>query len=238
MTEKGAVVGFRPSIFLKCPGGVVCSFGVPNNAEIPMKLFFSPGACSQAVHIALRESGIPFDLEQVDLKEHKTKSGADYYAINPKGYVPALLLDDGQLLGEVQVLLQYVADKAPEAKLAPAYGTMERYRLQEWLAFISSEIHKSFGPLFYPTTPEETKKANRERIVKRFQLIDEQLAGKQFLMGAEFSVADAYLFVMLRWGRAMKIEAGSFANLEAYYGRVASRPAVHATLEAEGITKK
>jgi glutathione S-transferase len=202
-----------------------------------MKLYFSPGACSLSPHIVLREAGLPFELVRVDLRAHKTKDGDDYYAINPKGYVPALQLDDGSLLTEGPAIVQYLADRAPEAKLAPPNGTLERYRVQEWLAFIGTEVHKSFGPLFYPQTPEETKQALRERIGKRFSLIDQALADKPYLTGETFTVADAYLFVMTRWTAVTQIDLAAWPHLAAFAKRVEARPAVQAALEAEKAIK-
>lgn len=196
-----------------------------------MKLYYSPGACSLSPHIALREAGLKFDAETVDLRTHKTKSGADFYQINPKGYVPALVLDDGQLLTEGAAIVQYVADQKPRRKLAPKAGTIERARLQEWLNFIATEVHKSFSPLFNPATPEEMKKGALDRLNKRLAYIAERLDGKPWLMGDEFSVADAYLFTMLQWANGLKIDVGPV--LSAYRDRVAARPAVKATLKAE-----
>lgn len=196
-----------------------------------MKLYYSPGACSLSPHIALREAGLKFDAEVVDLRTHKTKSGADFYQINPKGYVPALVLDDGQLLTEGAAIVQYVADQKPRRKLAPKAGTIERARLQEWLNFIATEVHKSFSPLFNPATPEEMKKGALDRLNKRLAYIAERLDGKPWLMGDEFSVADAYLFTMLQWANGLKIDVGPV--LSAYRDRVAARPAVKATLKAE-----
>lgn len=196
-----------------------------------MKLYYSPGACSLSPHIALREAGLKFDAETVDLRTHKTKSGADFYQINPKGYVPALVLDDGQLLTEGAAIVQYVADQKPRRKLAPKAGTIERAHLQEWLNFIATEVHKSFSPLFNPATPEEMKKGALDRLNKRLAYIAERLDGKPWLMGDEFTVADAYLFTMLQWANGMKIDVGPV--LSAYRDRVAARPAVKATLKAE-----
>src|SRR5262249_36648942 len=155
-------------------------------------------------HIVLREAGLPFDLEQVHLGSHKTKSGADYYTINPKGYVPALRLDDGTVLTEGPAIVQYLADQKPASKLAPPNGTIERYRLQEWLNLTSTEIHKTFSPLFNPHTPDETRKANIERLEKRFDFVEKELAAKSFLMGDTFTVADAYLFTVLAWTKPTK----------------------------------
>jgi glutathione S-transferase len=203
-----------------------------------VKLYYTPGACSLSPHIVLRESGLKFDLEKVDLREHKTEKGADYYQINPKGYVPALELDGGQVLTEGPAIVQYVADQKPEAKLAPAAGTIERYQMQGWLHFIGTEIHKAYSPLFYPTTPEEVKKSNLERIGKRFEFIAKHLEGKQYLMGDHFTAPDAYLFVMLNWSRRMGPDMGQWPALKALFERVSNRPAVKAALEAEGLTQQ
>lgn len=202
-----------------------------------MKLYYSRGACSLSAHIVLHEVGLPFEIEKVDLKAKTTESGADYLKINPKGYVPALLLDDGQVLTEVGAVLQYIADRKPAARLAPEAGTMPRYRLAEWLTFISSEVHKSFSPLFAPTTPEEYKTIMRQKLQLRLGYVNEQLAGKQYLMGDQFTVADAYLFVVVNWSRAMSVELTTFANLQQFQERVVKRPAVQAAMKAEGLVK-
>ncbi|MGA9525051.1 MAG: glutathione transferase GstA [Myxococcaceae bacterium] len=199
-----------------------------------MKLYFAPGACSFAPHIALRESGLEFDLERVDLRTHVTENGANYYDINPKGYVPALRLDDGQILTECAAVLQYIADLAPAQKLAPAAGTLARYRAQEWLHFIATEIHKSFGPMFNPATTPEAKAQLVERISNRFGHIARQLEGKPYLMGEDFTVADAYLFTMFRWSTMLGPDLAQWASLKAYFDRVSARPAVQAALAAEG----
>jgi glutathione S-transferase len=202
-----------------------------------MKLYFSPGACSLSPHIVLREAGYKFDLEQVDLKAKQTKSGADYKAINPKGYVPALALDDGQLLTEGPAIVQYLADKKPEAKLAPAAGTMERYRLQEWLNFITSELHKPIGSFFNPNNPDSWKEVVRGNLALRFAVLSNTLEKQPYLMGQNFSVADAYLFTILNWTSMVKIDLSPWPALQAYMKRVAERPAVQATLKAEGLVK-
>jgi glutathione S-transferase len=197
-----------------------------------MKLYYAPGACSMNPHIMLREAGLKFDLVKVDLGTHKTEKGADYYGVNPKGYVPALELDNGQILTENPAIVQYIADQKPEAKLAPANGTLERYRLQEWLGYIGTEIHKTFGPLWYPNTSEAEKKAIHERLTKRFEYVAKNLEGKQYLMG-DFSAVDAYLFVMLQWAQYHKVDLSKFPVLKAYHERLAARPAIKATLGAE-----
>jgi glutathione S-transferase len=196
-----------------------------------MKLYYAPGACSQNPHIMLREAGLKFDLVKVDLGSHKTEKGADYYGINPKGYVPALELDNGQVLTENIAIVQYIADQKPEAKLAPAAGSFDRYRLQEWLAFISTEVHKTFSGLWNPSATDAEKKATHEKIGKRFDYVVKNLEGKQFLMGDHFTAADAYMFVMLQWAQYHKLNVP--AALKAYGERLASRPAIQATLAAE-----
>src|SRR5512147_2270298 len=163
-----------------------------------MKLYYSTGACSLAPHIALEELGLPYTAKRVDLKSHTLADGADYYAINPKGYVPVLELDDGTRLTEAAVILQYIADRKP-GSLAPAFGGIDRYRLMEWLNFIATEVHKQFGPLWYPTTPDATKEAQRAKLATRFDYVAKALAGKSYLTGETFTIADAYLFTMLNW---------------------------------------
>ena len=201
-----------------------------------MKLYFAPGACSLSPHIVLREAGLAFDLEQVDNREKKTKTGKDYWTVNPKGQVPALQLDSGEMLTEGPVIVQYLADQKPGAGLAPPAGTIERYRVQEWLNFITSELHKSFGPIFRPTTPDAYKAISRENIGKRFDWLDKQLAGRQYLMGDKFTVADAYLFTVLRWTGRVEIDVAKWPNLKAYMDRVAARPKVQEALKAEGLS--
>ncbi|HVB79788.1 MAG TPA: glutathione transferase GstA [Candidatus Binataceae bacterium] len=203
-----------------------------------MKLYFAPGACSLSPHIVVREAGIVADLEQVDLKTKKTKSGADFTAVNPKGQVPTLLLDSGQTLTEGPVIVQYLADQRPQSGLAPQAGTFERYRLQEWLNFITAEIHKPFGALFTPSTPDDYKSIAKETLANRFAYVDRHLAsGGPYLMGAQFTVADAYLFVMTLWAGFMKIDLGQWARLKAYAEQVAARPKVHEALKEEGLAK-
>jgi glutathione S-transferase len=203
-----------------------------------MKLYFSPGACSLHPHISLREAGVPFELVRVDLRAHKLAgSGEDYYGVNPKGYVPVLELDDGARLSEGAVIDQYIADQKPESGLIPRPGTLERYRVQEWLNFISSELHKQFSPLFYPTTSEETKTQQRQQIGRRFDLIEKTLAKHPYLTGDTFTVADAYLFNMLGWTDHTGIDRAKWPALVAFFDRVSARPAVKAALEAEKATK-
>jgi len=200
-----------------------------------MKLYYAPGACSLAAHITLHEAGLPFTALRVDLRTHKLPDGGDYYGVNPKGYVPLLELDDGTRLREGPVIIQYIADLVPTKNLAPANGTLPRYRLQEWLTFIGTEIHKSFSPLFQPAMPDEAKKLFREKLQSRFQWVDGQLAGKGYLMGDQFSVADGYLYVVTRWAKAMNIDIASMANLSAHHERLGARPAVQEALKVEGL---
>jgi glutathione S-transferase len=200
-----------------------------------MKLYFSPGACSLSPHIVLRETGSKFELEQVDNRAKKTKSGADFWEVNPKGQVPVLLLDNGEKLTEGPVIVQYIADKNPASGLLPAAGGMERYRVQEWLNFITSELHKSFAPLFRPTTPDAYKTISRENLGGRFAYLDKQLAGRQYLMGDKFTVADAYLFTILNWSKRVEIDLGQWPNVTAYVARVAARPKVQEAMKAEGL---
>lgn len=198
-----------------------------------MKLYYSPGACSRAVRIALHEAGLPFEGVLASTKTHKLPDGTDYYTLNPKGYVPMIELDDGQRLTEAQVVLQWVADQAPDRGLAPPAGTMQRYRLMEWLSFVSTEVHKQFSPLFAPGYPEEAKDLNRAKIIKRLEWVDGQLAGRQYLMGDAFTVADAYLYVISGWTAPMKIDVSSLRNLVAYRQRVGERPSVQKAVKEE-----
>ena len=201
-----------------------------------MKLYYSPGACSLSPHIVLRESGLAFEPVLASTKTHKLQDGTDYYGINPKGYVPLLELDDGQRLSEGPAIVQYIADQVPTKNLAPANGTLPRYRLQEWLTFIGTEIHKSFSPLFNPAMPEEGKQVYRERIASRLQFVDKELAGKQYVLGDHFSVADGYLYTVARWTKPMKIDISGLPNLSAYMERVGARPAVQEALKLEGLS--
>jgi glutathione S-transferase len=198
-----------------------------------MKLYFTPTACSLSPHIALLEAGLPFDLVRVDLRAKKLASGEDYLAINPKGQIPALGLDTGELLTEGQVIVQYIADQAPGSNLAPPYGTAERRRLQEWLGFINSEIHKSFSPIFVQALDDNAKGFFKERLAGKFKYIDSQLAGVDYLMGKQFTVADGYLYVMLRWAERVGIDLSACKNLLAYKDRVAARPKVQEALARE-----
>src|SRR5690606_35995802 len=200
-----------------------------------MKLYFSPGACSLSPHIVLREAGATFDLEQVNLQDKKTKPGGDYLSVNAKGQVPMLELDNGERLTEGPAVVQWIADHNPGAGLIPEAGKMERYRVQEWLNFIGTELHKSFGPLFRPTTPDAYKTISKENIGKKLDWVDAQLAGKSYLMGEKFSVADAYLFTVLRWSERVGLDLGKWKNVVAYRDRVAARPKVQDALKAEGL---
>ncbi|MEO8804182.1 MAG: glutathione transferase GstA [Rudaea sp.] len=203
-----------------------------------MKLYYSPGACSLSPHIVLRELGLPFDLVKVDLAAKTTADGEDFKTINPKGYVPALMTDGGKVLTEGPAIVQYLADRKPEAELAPANGGFERYRLQEWLNFISTEIHKSFSPLFNAAMPDAGKEIYTNKLKQRFAELNVVLVANDYLMGKQFTVADAYLYTILRWTRAFKIDLGEWPALAKYFARVDERPAVKAALEAESVAKK
>ena len=198
-----------------------------------MKLYFSPGTCSLSPHIALIEAGIAFEPVLASTKTHKLPDGTDFYTLNPLGYVPLLELDDGTLLREGQVIVQYIADQAPLKNLAPANGTMPRYRLQEWLAFIGTELHKNFGPLFGSAMPAEGKAIFKDKLKNRFSYVDGQLAGKPFVMGDHFTVADCYLFTVTSWAKPVGLGIAEFANLAAWHARVAERPAVKEAVAAE-----
>lgn len=199
-----------------------------------MKLYYSPGACSLSPHIALLEAGIAHDLVKVDLKAKKLEDGGDFLKINPKGQVPVLVLDNGEQLTEGPVIVQAIADKAPDKELAPAAGTSERYRLQEWLNFITSELHKNFSPLFQAALSDETKEFFRRRLLDKFKYVDGKLAGKDYLMD-DFGVADGYLYVMLRWADATKLDLTPLKNLAAYKLRLTARPKVQEALKSEGL---
>ncbi|MGZ5265319.1 MAG: glutathione transferase GstA [Caldimonas sp.] len=202
-----------------------------------MKLYYSPGACSLSPHIVLHESGLAFEPVLASTKTHKLQDGTDYYTINSKGYVPLLELDDGTRLSEGPVIVQYIADQVPAKKLAPAAGTMERYRLQEWLNFITSELHKGFGAIFNPAMPEEGKAVMRARVTDKLKWVDAQLEGKDYTMGAAFSVADAYLYTVTSWTKHTGIDISGLKNLNAFMARMTARPAVQAALKAEGLLK-
>jgi glutathione S-transferase len=198
-----------------------------------MKLYFSQGACSLSPNIVAHEAGLPITLERIDMKAKKTAGGADFMVINPKGYVPALELDDGQLLTEGPAIVQYLADQKPESGLVPKAGTLERYRVQEMLGYINSEIHKAYSPLFTPGTPAETRDAQIAHLKKRYALLDARLAKQPYLFGDTFSVADAYLFTVTRWAAFVKLDLSELTNLHAFQERVAARPAVQAAMKAE-----
>ena len=202
-----------------------------------MKLYYSPGACSLSPHIALQEAGLAFTPVLVSTKSHKLQDGSDFYEINPLGYVPVLELDDGSRLREGPAIVQYIADQAPHKNLAPANGTLGRYRLQEWLNFISTELHKGFSPLFNPDTPDAYKTIARDKLLQRMQWMDSQLEGKEWLLGEHFSVADGYLFTVCNWGRLVAVDLSGLQHLQAYLARVGARPGVQAALKAEGLLK-
>jgi glutathione S-transferase len=202
-----------------------------------MKLYYTPGACSLSPHIVALEAGIPLELEKVDGKEKRTASGADYWQINPKGYVPALLLDNGELLTEGPAIVQYLADQKPDSKLAPAQGSVSRYRLQEMLGYINSELHKSYTPLFKPDTPDVVRKERKDYLRRRYALLDQRLAEHEWLAGDHFSVADAYLFTVTNWAKHVELDLSDFPALLAFQKRVAGRPKVQAAMEAEGLIK-
>lgn len=202
-----------------------------------MKLYLSPGACSLSPHIVLREAGLPFTQVKVSTKTKEMDGGADFRSVNPKGYVPALELDDGNVLTEGPAIVQYLADQAPGSNLAPANGTLARYRLQEWLNFITSELHKQFSPMFDPSTSDELKQRLREKIAGRLAWVNEQLEGKDYLMGADFTVADAYLFTVVNWTQWTGIDLSRWPVLAEYMKRVAARPKVQEALKAEGLAQ-
>jgi glutathione S-transferase len=203
-----------------------------------MKLYFAPGACSISPHIALREAELPFELVRVDLRAKRTTTGEDFWTVNPKGYVPALKLDDGQILTEASVVVQWIGDQKPETGLMPPAGAMERYRVQEWLAFIATELHKGFAPLYSALGSPEAKTATREKLASRFSFLSKAIEDRPFLMGTTFTVADGYAFYTLRsWQRSVKPELPS-ASLAAYFDRIAARPAVRAALEAEAAAAR
>lgn len=203
-----------------------------------MKLYYSPGTCSLASNIALHEAGIAFNAVKVDLKTKTTEGGENYLAINPKGYVPALGLDNGEVLTENIAVLQYIADRKPEANLAPAWGTLERYRLVEWLAFVSTEIHKSLSTFFKPNASEDWKQAQRENLNKRFDQLQNVLSSREYLTGSTFTIADGYLFTVLRWHRKAELDLAKWPALKAFFERVEARPQVRAAMQFEGLTKR
>jgi glutathione S-transferase len=198
-----------------------------------MKLFYSPGACSLSPHIVLRETGLPHELARVDLRAKKTADGGDYWAINPAGSVPTLQLDSGETLTEGPAIVQYLGDLAPQSGIVPAAGTMARYRLIEALNFISTELHKSYSPLFRPNTPDDYKPVARETLVARYGVVEKMLAGKSYLLGETFTAADAYLFVVTRWSFPLKLDLSQYSNLAAFMARVGARPKVKEAIAAE-----
>ena len=200
-----------------------------------MKLYHSPGSCSLSPMIALHEAGIAFEPVLASTKSHKLQDGTDYYGINPLGYVPLLELDDGTRLREGQVIMQYIADQAPLKNLAPANGTLARYRLQEWLSFIGTEVHKGYSPLFNPAIPAEVKTIFISKLVSRYTWLNDELAGKEFLLGDHFTVADAYLFTVNNWASKVGVDLSGLANIQAFQARIAARPAVQEALKAEGL---
>jgi glutathione S-transferase len=203
-----------------------------------MKLYYAPGACSLSPHIVAREAGINIQLQKVNTKDKSMEGGGDFWKVNPRGYVPVLELDNGERLTEGPAIVQYLADQKPESGLAPKAGTLERYRLQEWLNFLTSEVHKQFSPLFKPNTPEDYKPIAKENLANRFNWINEQLAGKDYLMGKQFTVADAYLFVLTNWTKPTQIDLGKWPNIAAFQKRVAARPKVKEAMQAEGLIPK
>jgi glutathione S-transferase len=202
-----------------------------------MKLYYSPGACSLSPHIVLHEAGLAHEAVRAATKTHKLDDGTDYYSINPLGYVPLLELDDGSRLREGPAIVQYLADLVPMKSLAPANGTLARYRLQEWLTFIGTEIHKTYSPLFNPNLTDEAKQVFRDKLTSRYKWIDGELNGKNYLMGEHFSVADAYFFTVTRWAEPLKLDLSAMPNVQAHHERVKQRPAVQAALKMEGLLK-
>ena len=210
----------------------------PNEMEYVMQLYFAPGACSLASHITAREAGINLDLKRADTKTKKLEDGSDYLAVNSKGAVPALKLDNGQVLTEGVAIMQYLADQKPESNLAPKNGTMERYRVQEWLNYITSEVHKGFSPLWNPTADPAVKTWALDGLKKKFDWLNTQLTGKKYLTGDNFTVADAYLFTVMNWTNFLSVDLAPWPALKEFQARVAARPKVQEALEAEGLTKK
>ncbi len=200
-----------------------------------MKLYLKPGACSLSPHIVLQELGLAHETETVDLAKKVTASGANYFDINPKGYVPALTLDDGTLLTEGPAIVQYLADLHPDARLAPPNGSLARYQLQSWLTYIGTELHKNFTPFFNPAATAEMKAQAGAMLQRRFALVESELASKSYLMGEDFTVADAYLFTVTSWAKFVHFDLGAFPQLQAFQARVAARPAVQRALKAEGL---
>lgn len=202
-----------------------------------MKLYYSAGACSLAPHIALKEAGLAFEAISAPTKTHQLPDGSDYYQVNPLGYVPLLVLDDGRQLRECAVIIQYIADQAPDKQLAPAHGTFERYKLQEWLSFIGTELHKNFAPLFIPGMPVEAKAIFKARLIDRLKWVDSELANHTYLMGETFTVADAYLFNVSNWTKFVNVDTAEMTHLTAFRARISTRPAVQEAMRAEGLIK-
>lgn len=205
--------------------------------RIDMKLYFSPGACSLSPHIILHEAGLAHETEKVDLRAKTTASGQDFRGINPKGYVPALATDSGVVLTEGPAIVQYLADQAPEKNLMPAAGSIERYQVQSWLNFISTEIHKNFSPMFNPEAGDEVKKLATANLNKRYEFLDQELGQRDYVFGSSFTVADAYLFVVTNWAGMVKLDLSKFANVQAFQKRIGERPAVQKALKHEGLLK-
>jgi glutathione S-transferase len=203
-----------------------------------MQLYFAPGACSLATHITLREAGLPFELKRADVQTKKLEDGSDYLAVNSKGAVPALKLDNGQVLTEGVAIMQYLADQRPDSGLAPKNGTIERYRLQEWLNYITSEVHKSFSPLWNPTVDPAVKKFALDNLAKKFEWLNKQLTGKKYLTGDTFTIADSYLFTVLNWSNFLHVDLSKYPAIRDFQSRVAARPKVHEAMEVEGLLKK
>jgi glutathione S-transferase len=202
-----------------------------------MKLYYAPGACSMAPHIVAREAGHKLDLVKVDIPSKKTESGDDYWKINPKGYVPALQLDSGEVLTEVGVICQYLSDQKPESGLVSKAGTIDRYREMEWLNFAATEVHKQLGALFNPKMTPEMKEVQLAVIERRFNALEKMLDGRQYAMGGRFSAADAYLFTVLNWAGKLNVDLGKWPNIKAFMARVGARPKVQETMKAEGLIK-
>ena len=202
-----------------------------------MKLYYSPGVCSLSPHICLREAGLAFELVKVDIKAHTLSNGADYYSVNPNGYVPMLELDDGERVTEGPAIVQYIADRAPEARLAPPPGSRERTRMQSWLNFISTELHKGFSLLFNPVSGSEFKQWQKQRLNDRYTWVANELGGKEYLLGDTFSCADAYLFTTLGWLGFVGMDVANWPRLKAYRERIAARPRVQDAMRAEGLIK-
>jgi glutathione S-transferase len=217
---------------------VTFAFRKTNAKEgIAMKLYYSPGACSLSPHIVAREAGVDVDLVKVDLKSHTFDSGSDFYKVNPKGYVPALEVKAGEVLTEGPAIVQYLGDQKPQSGVVPSAGSMERYRVQELLGYINSEIHKTYSPLFNPNTKPEVADERREYLKKRYQYVEQLLGGREFLVGNKFTAADAYLFTVTNWAGHVKVDLSGFPNLQAYQKRIAARPAVQQAMKEEGLVK-